>query len=233
MEFLSELEIANRGVIKNIILTLDDGEIRYPSGHWANRSGTRMYSLSRVKIAESLFISKKNGIYYHEKADEINKMELPVTQPYIIIDYRIIANEIRHLYESVPRPYSPSFPGFEAYANKRRPFVIMDLINISNYAYPDEKIKNEEELIQLLDKISNYSNELFSNTIVRIQVLKKNIFTGKSQDAAKKILQIISLIKNESISTHHFFKISNDMFKVLAAYPILRIDPKIQSTIDL
>jgi hypothetical protein len=233
MELLSELEIVNRGIIKNVILTLDDGEIRYPSGHWANRSGTRMYSLKRVQIAESLFNSNKNGIYYHDQADELNKMELPITQPYIIFDYRIIADEIRHLYESVPRPFLPSFPGFEAYSDKRRPFVIMDLINISNYAFPEEEIKNEEELTQLLDKISNYSKELFPNTLVRIQVLKKNIFTGKSQNAAKKILQIISLIKTERISTYHFYKMSNDIFKVLAAYPTLRIDHKIYKTIDI
>lgn len=233
MVMLSEKEIIDRGIIKNVTLTLDDGDIRYPSDHWANSSGTRMYSLSRVQIAEDLFSSVKNGIYYHEEADEINKLELPVTQPYIIIDYRIIANEIRHMYESVPRPYLTNWPGFEAYVNKRRPFVILDLINISNYAFPDNKIKSEDELIQLMDEISNSSQLLFPKTIVRIQVLKKNIFAGKSQNAAIKILQIISLIKTERVSTQHLFKMSNDIFKVLSAYPILRIDYKIYKTIDL
>ena len=84
---LTELEIINRGKIKNVVLILDDGEIHYSSDHWANSSGKRMYSLSRVEIAESLINNLENGIYYHKDADEINKMILPVV------------NQVYHLYE--------------------------------------------------------------------------------------------------------------------------------------
>jgi len=233
MDLLSETEIINRGIIKNVILTLDDGDVHSPSGHWANTIGTRMYSLSRVQLAESLINSLENNIYYHKDADAINKMKLPVAKPYIIIDYLIIAEEIRHLYESDRRPFLRRWHNVE----DRRPFVVMDLINISNYAFPNKNITNEKELIQLMDEIEESSLKLFPNpwpnAIVRVQVLKKNIFAGKSQNAALKILKIITLIKNNTISTEYLFNNSNDIFELLAAYPILRIDHKIYKTIDL
>jgi hypothetical protein len=234
---LTELEIINRGKIKNVVLILDDGEIHYSSDHWANSSGKRMYSLSRVEIAESLINNLENGIYYHKDADEINKMILPVVEPYIIFDYRIIAKEIRHLFETSNRPYLSSFPGFDVYVKKRRPFVVLDLINIANYALPNMTITNENELCEIMDEIVESSLKLFPipwpNAIVRIQVLKKNIFTGKSENAALKILKIISLIKNNKITTEHLFKNTNDIFELLAAYPVLRIDHKIYKKLDV
>jgi hypothetical protein len=233
---LTEIEIINRGKIKNVVLTLDDGDMHRPSGHWANSNGTRIYSLSRVEIAESLINNFENGIYWHEEADEINKMILPVTEPYIIIDYRIIAKEIRHLYESSSRPYLSSFVGFEAFVKTKRPFVILDLINIANYTYPKKNITNEKELLKLMDEISEAALKLFPapwpNAIARVQVLKKHIFSGKSQNAAFKILKIIALIKNNKISSDHLFKNTDDIFELLAAYPALRIDHKIQNKIN-
>ncbi|OYU95969.1 MAG: hypothetical protein CFE21_06015 [Bacteroidetes bacterium B1(2017)] len=232
---LTEIEIINRGKIKDVVLTLDDGDMHSPSGHWANTSGTRIYSLGRVEIAESLINNFENGIYFHIDADEINKMILPVTKPYIIIDYRIIAKEIRYIYESSSRPYLPSFPGFEAYVKVRRPFVLLDLINIANYTYPKKNITNENELFKLMDEISESALKLFPtpwpNAIARIQVLKKHTFSGKSQNAALKILKIIALIKNNKISSDHLFKNTDDIFELLAAYPLLRIDHKIYNKI--
>jgi hypothetical protein len=234
---LTEVEIINRGKIKNVALTLSDAEMHYSSDHWANKSGKRMYSLSRVEIAESLINNLENGIYYHMDADEINKMILPVAEPYIIFDYRIIANEIRHLFETANRPYLSSFPGFDVYVKKRRPFVVLDLINIANYALPNMAITNENELCKIMDEIEDSSIKLFPipwpNAIARIEVLKKNIFTGKSKNAALKILKIISLIKNNKINTEHLFKNTNDIFELLAAYPVLRIDYKIHKKFDI
>lgn len=232
---LSEEQIYNRGKIKNVALALDDGDARYPSGHWANTSGTRMYSLSRVKIAESLINNSENGIYYHEDADIINKLKQPVTEPFIIFDYRIIARKIRYLYESTNRPFS-SVIGFEAYVKFNRPFVLMDLINIANYAFPKKNITNEIELFQLLEEIAKSSLELFPipwpDAVLRIQVLKKYTFSGKSQAAALKILKIITLIKNNKISSEHLDKKSDDILAMLAAHPVLRIDHRVYTKIN-
>lgn len=234
---LTEQEIINRGIIKNVVLTLDDGDMHQPSGHWANTNGSRLYSLSRVEIAESLINNFKNGIYYHKDADEINKMNITITEPYIIFDYRVIAEEIRHLFESTSRPFLPSFPGFQVYVKKRRPFVILDLINIANYAFPQKNITNEFELLKLIDEITETALTLFPkpwpNAIARIQVLKKHVFSGKSQNAALKILKIIALIKNNKISAENLFKETDDLFEMLAAYPLLRIDHKIFNRIDV
>ena len=235
-EILSESDVYQRGKINNVVLTLDDGDHHYPSGHWANTRGTRMYSLSRVQIAEDLVTSFKEGVYYHNNADEINKMRRPVSEPYIIFNYRIIAKHILHLFpESSLRPYIPSFPGFET-VKKKRPFIVMDFINIANYAFPENEISNEKDLLKLLDEIMESSLSLYSKpwpiAIAREQVLKSNIYTGKSRNAALKILKIVSLIRSKHISIDLLlYRDLHDIFEVLGFYSVLRIDHKIHKLI--
>jgi hypothetical protein len=228
---LSVSDILKRGKIKNVEFALDDGDAHYPSGHWANMTGTRMYSLDRIEEAEYLIDHFKNDIYYHENADLLNKMRLPLTDPYIIFDYRIIAKEIRHLFESDCRPYLPSFHNYQSFINNRRPYVIKDLLNIANYSFHNKKITNESDLLMLLDELVESSLNLYPgcwpNAIARKQILKKNIFKGKSKNAAIKILKIIFLIKNKHISTESLSTNSDDIFELLAVYPVLRIDHKI------
>ena len=112
----------------------------------------------------------------------------------------------------------------------------MDLINIANYAFPKKNITNEIELFKLIDELAESALNLFPipwpNSIARIQVIKKHVFSGKSPNAALKILKIISLIKNNKISSVHIFNNSDDIFEILAAYPILRIDHKICNKIN-
>ena len=132
---LSENDILERGIIKNVPLTLDDAYYNYPSGHWANTSGSRMYSEERVKLSEELIDNFEDGHYYHNDAELINSMYQPVISPFII-DYRVVSYHIdKKLIEDINSlrisyPFLGRMPSSE---KKEIPLVLRSLIIIANY----------------------------------------------------------------------------------------------------
>lgn len=229
---LKEDEIKQRGIIRDVVSTLGDGDERVPSGHWANHTGTRVYSLNRVEIAESLIDSCENGIYYHNKADELNKMKLPVTPPYIVVNHLKIACKLWELFENKDRPFLGHL-FIEQFITKLRPLIVIDLTYMIKYAYPNSNVSNETEVLNFLDDIAESAIKLFPepwpNAIARKQEIKKNIYSGTSPLAAMKLLKVFSLIRANKISTEHLtiFKNRNDIFELLALNKTIRIDPVI------
>jgi len=231
---LSEQDILQRGKITNVALALDDGDDHHTSGHWLNTSGTRMYSDSRVKLAEELISDFQDGCYYHTYADELNSMSLPVTEPFIIIDYRIISKHIdagltkKINLLKISHPFLGRRPGSE---KKEKPLVIRALINIANYSNPTLSISNAVEFYLYLESLSNDAEQIFPapwpNSMVRQQILKRNIYRGKSPKAALKLLQILSLLYKGYISTDLLDGNPSDLVSFLVKHPLLRIDHKI------
>ena len=233
---LSENDILKRGIIKNIPLVLDDGETHYPSGHWANTSGTRMYNENRVRLSEELKANCKDGHYYHEDAEWINSMYRPVLEPFIVIDYRFISDHIDYgLTEEINRlkishPFLGRRPGSE---QKETPLVARALINIANYSNPSLSISTIDQFYKYLESLSEDAKHIFPspwpNAIVRRQILRKNIFRGKSPKAALKLLNILSLIHSNDISIDLFELENFDLVEFLVKHPIFRIDPKVEN----
>lgn len=224
---LSEQEIIDRGIIKNVPLILDDGDAHYPSGHWANTTGTRMYQEKRVLLAEKLIKNYKNGRYYHEQADKINEWSDPVTAAIIVFDYRFILDHINHKLANELTWIRPS--GFNP---REIPFVIQGLIELANYSNKKLNLSSQNGLYMYFDALAQEAEHLYSppwpEAIVRSPVLRHNLSKGKSPKAAHKILQILSLIRNGKISNQTLTTEPNDLIKLLIENPLLRIDHKIQ-----
>jgi len=227
---LSELEIIGRGIIKNVPLTLDDGDAHYPSGHWANTTGTRMYQEKRVLLAEELIKNYKNGRYYHEQADKINSWSDPVTAAIIVFDYRFILDHINHKLANELTWFRPS-----GFSEREVPFAIQALIELANYSNKKLNLVSQNGLFMYFDVLAQEAEHLYSppwpEAIVRRQVLRQCQSKGKSPNAAHKILQILSLIRNGKISNLTRTKEPFDLIKLLIENPLLRIDHKIQRII--
>ncbi len=238
---LSESEILLRGKIKNVVLALDDGDDHYPSGHWLNSTGVRMYSEDRVLLAEELVDSFQDGCYYHKDADRINALLTPVTKPFVIIDYRLISRHIVKLFPIRKYPKFNPFASFDDRVSQLRLRVLGSLLNISNYTNIDLNITNETELNNYLDLLLDLSYDLYAypwpNAILRPQVMKRNIYGGKSRIAALRVLKILALIRRNvidmnTIASHgEYFNKDHtiDICKLLAVHPILRLDYRICS----
>jgi hypothetical protein len=227
---LSEQEILGRGIIKNVPLTLDDGDDHYPSGHWANTTGTRMYQEKRVRLAEELIKNYKNGRYYHEQADKINSWSDPVTEAIIVFDYRFILSHINDKLANKLTWIRPS-----GFCEGEIPFVIQGLIELANYSNNKLNLTSQNGLFMYFDFLAQEAEHLYSppwpEAIVRRPVLRQNLSKGKSPKAAHKILQILSLIRNGKISNQTWTKEPSDLIKLLIENPLLRIDHKVQKTI--
>jgi hypothetical protein len=217
-ELLSEADIISRGIIKNVILTLDDGDEHAPSKHWANPNGIRMYYKRKVELAEELHKNCIDGTYYHENADYFNELHDPLQLPYLSFDYTILAEHIADL------------------NNKRRyrsnqDLIKEDLISIANYALPNLNIKNEIEFLEFLNDLQHEASNLFPEpwpkAIARRQIMRKGIMSGKSKAAGLKLLKVLSLMHNQKISTNLISRNSNSLFDILNNCQIIRIDQKI------
>jgi len=227
---LSEQEILDRGIIKNVPLTLDDGDVHYPSGHWANTTGTRMYQEKRVLLAEELIKNYKNGRYYHEHADKINSRSEPVTEAIIVFDYRFILSQINTKLTNELTWIRPS-----GFSKRETPFVIQGLIELANYSNKSINLTSQSGLLMYFDILTQEAEHLYSppwpEAIVRRPVLRQNLSKGKSPKAAHKILQILSLIRNGKISNQTLTPEPDGLIKFLIENPLLRIDHKIQRII--
>lgn len=227
---LSELEILGRGIIKNVPLTLDDGDDHYPSGHWANTTGTRMYQEKRVLLAEELIKNYKNGRYYHEQADKINSWSDPVTEAIIVFDYRFILDHINQKLANELTWFRPS-----GFSEREVPFAIQALIELANYSNKKLNLSSLNGLFMYFDILAQEAEHLYSppwpEAIVRRQVLRQCQSKGKSPKTAHKILQILSLIRNGKISNQTLTNEPMDLIKFLIENPLLRIDHMIQRII--
>jgi hypothetical protein len=227
---LSEQEILDRGIIKNVPLTLDDGDEHYPSGHWANTSGTRMYREKRVQLAEELIKYYQNGRYYHQHADKINSWSSPVTEAIIVFDYRFILNHINY-----PLASKLSYYSVPLFRPEEIPYVLQALIELANYSNKKLNLTTQNGLFMYFDAIAQEAEHLYGppwpDAIVRQPILRHNLFKGKSSKAAHKILQILSLIRNGKILNKTFSTKPYDLIKFLIENPLIRIDHKIQRII--
>jgi hypothetical protein len=235
---LSENDVLKRGIIQNVPLTLDDGDEHYPSGHWKNTSGTRMYSEHRVKLSEELKKKFKDGHYYHNDAELINSMCQPVSEPFIIIDYRVISYHIDYSLTKeinllrISHPFLGRMPGTE---KKEVPLVSRALINIANYSNPLLSISTIDQLHLYIESLTEDAKHIFQtpwpSAIVRKQILRQNIFGGKSPKAALKILKVLSLIHSRDISVDLFEQNNFNLVEFLVNHPLIRIDHKVEKPV--
>ncbi len=214
-DLLSESDIISRGIIKDVILTLDDGDEHAPSKHWANPNGIRMYYKRKVELAEELQKNCIEGIYYHENADHINNLSDPLQLPYLIIDYRIQAEHVADL--NYKRRY-----------HSNQDLIKEDLISIANYVLPNLNIKNDIEFLEFLNDLQEEASNLFPEpwpkAIARRQIMRKGIMAGKSKAAGMKLLKVLSLINSQKISSKLLSKKSDDLFEIVYSNPVIRID---------
>lgn len=154
---LTEAEIVDRGVIKNVPLVLDDGNDHAPAGHWFNTSGIRMHSERRVKIAEKLISTGGVGGFMHPEAEELNAQELPCTPAIFIFDYKTVlptaapglAGQIRG--QRISHPRHGRAPGSQ---HNELVLIQQALQSIIEFAYPGLAARTARNALKHLDKIA-------------------------------------------------------------------------------
>lgn len=235
-QMLDENQIRARGIIKNIPRTLDDGDCHVEAAHWFNTSGTRMYSLERVKAAEQLIESSSRGEYFHQSADYINSQPLPYTPAIFVFDYRIILKAIDpNLSYLIWRarlchPVAGRMPG----SSMREYELVQEaLAKIVQYADPSADVGSEKELLGYFESISDQASKNLKapwpNVVLRKPKLRSSISRGKGAPSAKKIINILSLIHSGIVSYELISPDELDIFELLVASPMIRVDHRISN----
>ena len=235
---LTEAEIVDRGVIKNVPLVLGDGDDHAPAGHWFNTSGIRMYSERRVKIAEKLISTAGVVGFMHPEAEELNAQELPCTPAIFIFDYKTVlptaapglAGQIRG--QRISHPRHGRVPGSQ---HNELLLIQQALQSIIEFAYPGLAARTAKNALKHLDKIAADAprafKEAWPNVTLRRPKLRYNTSRGKSRKAAIRILDVLSLIHSGGLSHEKVSLSELNIFEILAWSPTLRVDHKISKPI--
>ncbi len=236
---LTEEQIRKRGIISDVARTLDDSEHRQAAGHWRNTSGTRVYCLERVELAEELIRSKKDVFFVSDRAHEINSSFRPFTPAICIIDYRTILKKLdpdlkyRIWRERLCHPVAGRRPG----SAKREELLIKDaLLMIARHGYPEKFFSEFKDVEYMLKTISLEAEKQFAPTwphiIARKSVLRYGIYRGKSPQAARRILGVLSLIQTGRLNVIFPSIQPLTLLETLSEIPTMRIDHKVMDVLQ-
>lgn len=232
---LSEEEILDRGRIWNVPLVLDDSEDRGPCGHWANTSGRRLYSLSRVLAAEDLLKNREGSQFVSEDAQRLNSSVRPVTPAIFIFDYRqflasLNEGELQHRIwrERLCHPVAGRMP-----RSREREVELIEeaLTKIARFAYPDLRFGSFPDLALHFSEISTEAHGAlvpdWPNVVVRSPRLRYNISRGRSRRAAQRVLSVLALLHSGRLSHDLITSDTVSVAGLLSISPTIRIDHRI------
>jgi len=236
-EGLSEEEILDRKIIRNVPLVLDDSEDRGPCGHWLNFTGRRIYSLDRVSQAEKLLENRKGLQFVSDDAQSLNSSARPVTPAILIFDYRqflaTLDDDLKHRIwrERLCHPVAGRFPG----SNGRELKLIEEALTlIARYAYPSLSFGSFSDVELHLAEIAHEADSALSpewpNVIVRSPLLRYNISRGRSLRAADRILSVLALLHSGKLSHDLIAPADIPITELLVLSPTIRIDHRILET---
>ena len=232
---LSEEKIHDRGVIRNVLIVLDDSEDRGPCGHWADTSGRRLYSLDRVVAAEDLLQNKEGLHFVRKDAKRLNENVRPVTPAIFIFDYRpfldsLTEGELKHRIwrERLCHPVVGRVPG-----SRERELRLIEeaLTRIARYAYPNLEFSGYPDLELHFSGISTEAHAVLApawpNVLVRSPSLRYNISRGRIRRAAQKVLSVLALLHAGRLGHELITGDSSSVAGLLSISPTIRIDHRI------
>ena len=230
---LDQDKIRQRGIIWDVPKILGDPEYTVPCSHWANRYGTRLYESKRVAIAEEILATSARGKYVHHLYEMINSSRYPYTPAFAIIDYRKFYSDpnrvVRSAWSHSSLPEGPLSP-FSSTIER----IIVAAYRIACILYrvePDSPILTCPHDVEerLRDKSRTASQELgapFPDVVVREVSLKAGVSTARSDQAARRVLNMLSLVGYGRVLENHYLD-DHLLFATLGRKPIFRIDYRI------
>jgi hypothetical protein len=229
---LDEDELRRRGFWE-ITRTLDDSEERGVAGHWANTSGKRLYSLSRVIEAEELMKAFQGGVYRHPKAEQFNSSSRPRTQAIIVVDYRCLLRKIdpKISHEIWSCRLSHRVAGRRPQSEDReKSYILGALAALVKFA-GDPEPSSESALFEFLSVRSEGAaarlGPPWPDVILRRAVLGYDVSKGVSPRAARRLLDIYSLIHAGRIHGPLMKSGERGLVDTLVESPAMRFDHKI------
>jgi hypothetical protein len=229
---LDEGQLRLRG-FSDITRVLDDSEERGVAGHWLNTSGTRLYSLARIRDAEELRDSCVDGIYRHPNADVFNASPRPRTPAIIVVDYRrilkTVAPEIAWKIGSARlcHPVIGRRPGSEGL---ERTLVVNALITLAAYAgeaRPDSESALFDHLTARAKTAAIRMGPPWPDVILRKADLAYDVSRAKSPRAAGRLLDIYSLIHAGNVNGPINVGNAIGLVDLLIDAPTMRFDYRI------
>lgn len=231
---LTEEEIKERGIIRDVPSVLDDSEDREAAGHWHNTSGRRLYSSKRVELAEQLLKTRDSDHFVNDKASDINASQRPCTPAVFIFDYRTLVKALdpdldRKIWrERLCHPFAGRVPGSNERENG---FIKEALLLLTRHGFPDESIGSFADVERFLESLAATAHKqldpAWPHIVVRQPVLRHSLFRGKSPKAARRVLSVLSLLQTRRLGQGLVSQAPLTLPELLSAAPALRIDHKV------